>query len=159
VLEALRDQIKADAKTLAGVGKEATDELRQRVRDQLLKSISTPIQRRCQKFVDEGFDVNPGVKRRIIALFDELLPMVVQVAKVPTLKVLNENYEDVQIEIREQLKKNPDPLKTAEDAILMGHHEAERRSMAQKRKRVLEQLGIVFSAAAHGAHISAGAGT
>ncbi len=113
VLETLRDQIKADAKTLAGVGKEATDELRQRVRDQLLKTISGPIQRRCQKFVDEGHDVGRGVKSRIIDLFDDLLPIVVQVAKAPTLKVLNENYEDVQIETREQLKNNPDPLKAA----------------------------------------------
>ena len=95
VLETLRDQIKADAKTLAGVGKEATDELRQRVRDQLLKTISGPIQRRCQKFVDEGHDVGRGVKSRIIDLFDDLLPIVVQVAKAPTLKVLNENYADV----------------------------------------------------------------
>ena len=146
VLEALRDQIKADARTLAGVGKEATDELRQRVRDQLLKAISTPIQRRCQKFIDDGHDVGRGVKSRIIDLFDELIPIVVQVAKSPTLKVLNENYEDVQLEIREQLKKNPDPLKTAEDAILIGHQEAERRSMAQKRKGVLEQLSLVLVA-------------
>jgi hypothetical protein len=90
VLEALRDQIKADAKALASVGKEATEELRQRVRNQLLHSISAPIQKRCQKFVDEGQDVGRGVKRRLLDLFDELLPMVVEVAKGPALKVLNE---------------------------------------------------------------------
>ena len=144
VLEALRDQIKADAKILAGVGKEATDELRQRVREQLLKAISSPIQKRCQKFVNEGLDVGRGVKYRIIELFDEMIPAVVQVAKEPTLKVLNENYEDVQIEIRDQLKKSPDPLKTSEEAILSGHQEAERRSMAQRRKGVLEKLVAVF---------------
>jgi hypothetical protein len=82
VLDALRDQIKADAKTLAGVGKEAADDLRQRVRDQLLKTISTPIQRRCQKFVDDEEDVGVGVKKRILKLFDELVPLVVAVAKV-----------------------------------------------------------------------------
>jgi hypothetical protein len=58
--------------------------------------------------------------------------------------VLNDNYEEVQIEIRDQLKKNPDPLKTAEDSILIGHQEANRRSMAQKRKSVLEQLETVL---------------
>jgi predicted GTPase len=146
VLEALRDQIKADAKALASVGKEATDELRQRVRDQLLRTISTPIQKRCQKFVDEGQDVGRGVKHRILDLFDDLLPTVVAAAKPPAYKVLNENYEDVQIEIREQLKKNSDPLKTAEDAILTGHQEAERRSMAQRRKQVLERLGSILAA-------------
>ena len=156
VLEALRDQIKADAKTLAGVGREATDELRQRVRDQLLKSISTPIQRRCQKFIDDGEDTGRGVKVRIIELFDELLPIVVQVAKSPTLKVLNENYEDVQIEIREQLKKNPDPLKTAEEAILSGHQDAERKSMAQRRRRVLEMLTNAFATAEGATPIAAG---
>jgi hypothetical protein len=146
VLEALRDQVQADAKALANVGKEATDELRQRVRDQLLNAISKPIQRRCQKFVDEGQDVGRGVKSRILDLFDELLPVIVDVAKTPTLKVLNENYEDVQVEIREQLRKNPDPLKAAEDAILTGHHETERRSMAQRRKQVLEALDAVLKA-------------
>jgi hypothetical protein len=145
VLEALRDQIKADAKTLASVGKDATDELRQRVRDQLLKTISSPIQRRCQRFVDQGEDVGRGVKDRILKLFDELLPMVVAVAKTPALKVLNENYEDVQLEIREQLKKNSDPLKAAEDAILTSHEEAERRSMAQRRKQVLDSLESVLA--------------
>lgn len=144
VLEALREQIKADARTLAGVGKEATDELRQRVREQLLKTISSPIQRRCQKFVSEGFDVGRGVKYRIIELFDEMIPTVVQVAKEPALKVLNENYEDVQIEIREQLKKSPDPLKTSEEAILTGHQEAERRSMSQRRKQILERVSAAF---------------
>jgi predicted GTPase len=146
VLDALCDQIKADAKALASVGKEATDELRQRVRDRLLRTISSPIQKRCQKFVDEGRDVGRGVKYRILDLFDELLPVVVEAAKSPALKVLNENYEDVQIEIREQLKKNPDPLKAAEDAILTVHQESERRSMAQRRKQVLERLQSVFAA-------------
>jgi predicted GTPase len=146
VLAALRDQIKADARTLAGVGQEAADDLRQRVREQLLKAISSPIQRRCQKFVNEGHDVGRGVKYRILELFDEMIPTVVHVAKEPTLKVLNENYEDVQIEIREQLKKSPDPLKTSEDAILTGHQESERRSMAQRRKQVLERLTGAFKA-------------
>jgi predicted GTPase len=146
VLEALRDQIKVDAKALASVGKEATDELRQRVRDQLLRTISAPIQKRCQKFVEEGHDVGRGVKLRILDLFDDLLPTVVATAKTPALRVLSENYEDVQIEIREQLKKNADPLKTAEEAILSGHQEAERRSMAQRRKLVLERLESILAA-------------
>jgi len=146
ILETLRDQIKSDAKALASVGKEATDELRQRVRDRLLRTISTPIQKRCQKFVDDGENAGAGVKRRILELFNELLPMVVKVAKAPALKVLNENYEDVQIEIRDQLNKNADPIKTAEDAILTGHQEAERRSMAQRRKQVLEALESTLAA-------------
>ena len=86
------------------------------------------------------------MKGRILHLFDELLPFVVEVAKTPTLKVLTENYMDVQIEIREQLRKNPDPLKTAEDAILVGHEEAERQIIAQRRKEILERLGAVFDA-------------
>jgi len=157
VLEALRDQIKADAKTLAAVGKEATEDLRQRVRDQLLRAISTPIQRRCQKFVDDGHNSGVGVKSRILDLFDELLPMVVTVAKGPTLKILRDNYEDVHIEIREKFKKNPDPLRVAEDAILAGHQEAERRSMAQRRKQVLDRLESVLAALTlHPAHAVAG---
>lgn len=147
VLEALRDQVKADAKVLAGVGKEVTDELRQRVREQLLKSVAQPIQRRCQKFVDDGKDQGRGVQQRILDLFDELVPEIVRVAKGPTLRVLNENYQDVEGEIREQLKKNPDPLKTAEEAILEGHEETERRSMAQRRKRALELVNAAFDAA------------
>jgi GTP-binding protein EngB required for normal cell division len=147
VLEALRDQVKADSRVLAGVGKDATDELRQRVREQLLKAVTQPIQRRCRKFVDDGEDRGRGVQQRILDLFDELVPEIVRVAKGPTLKVLNENYQDVEAEIRDQLKKNPDPLKTAEEAILEGHEEIERRSVAQKRKHALELLTAAFAAA------------
>lgn len=140
VIAALRDQIRADAKSLAAVGREGADELRQRVKEKLLNSIRGPIQRRCAKFVNDGRHIGPGVKRRILDFFGDLVPMVVEVSRPPTLRVLKESFSTVEDEIRTHLDKYPDPLKSAEQSILKVHTDSERRSMAQRRSRVLQDL-------------------
>jgi hypothetical protein len=139
-LATLRDQIRADAKALATVGKEGADELRQRVKDRLLKAISGPIQKRCMKFVEEGRHIGPGVKRRILDFFGDLVPLVIGAAKPPTSRVLKDSFSTVELEIREHFDKYPDPLRSAEQAIIKNHNESEARSMAQRRGRVLEDL-------------------
>jgi hypothetical protein len=143
VIAALRDQIRADAKALATVGKEGADELRQRVKDKLLKAISGPIQKRCMKFVEEGKHVGPGVKRRILEFFGDLVPLVIGAAKPPTSRVLKDSFSTVELEIREHFEKYPDPLRSAEQAIIKTHSESEARSIAQRRGRVLAELKAV----------------
>jgi hypothetical protein len=140
VIVALRDQIRADAKSLAAVGKEGAEELRQQVKEKLLQAISGPIQRRCKKFVDEGHHIGPGVKRRILDFFGDLVPMVAEAAHKPALRVLKESFSMVEAEIRVHLEKYPDPLKSAEQSILKTHTDSEKRSMAQRRSRVLKDV-------------------
>jgi len=105
-----------------------------------LKAISGPIQKRCMKFIDEGRNIGPGVKRRILHFFGDLVPLVVGAAKPPTSRVLKDSFSTVELEIREHLGKYPDPLDSAEHAILKTHNESETRSMAQRRGRILDQL-------------------
>lgn len=139
-LNALHDQMKSDAKQLASVGKEKVDELRETIRARLLGRIQGPIRQRCQKFVDAQEDQGTGTKRRIIEMFEGLVPAVVSSAKETAKKILLENYGTVQEEIREVFDRYPDPLNTAIDAIVLSHAERLRRSDAKRRKEVLDSV-------------------
>jgi Dynamin family len=143
---ALRDQIRADAKALAAVGKEGAEELRQQVKEKLLRAIGLPIQRRCTKFVEDGKHIGPGVKRRILEFFGDLVPMIVDATRKPTLGVLTNSFSVVELEIREHFDKYPDPLQTVEQVIVKTHSDAERRSIAQRRGRILQLLAMAINA-------------
>jgi dynamin family protein len=145
-ISALRDQIRADAKALAAVGKEGAEELRQQVKEKLLRAIGVPVQRRCAKFVEDGKHIGPGVKRRILEFFEDLVPMIVDAVRKPTLGVLTNSFSTVELEIREHFDKYPDPLQTVEQVIVKTHSDAERRSIAQRRGRILQQLAKAISA-------------
>jgi hypothetical protein len=145
-IAALRDQIRADAKALAAVGKEGAEELRQQVKEKLLRAIGLPIQRRCTKFVEDGKHIGPGVKRRILEFFGDLVPMIVDATRKPTLGVLTNSFSVVELEIREHFDKYPDPLQTVEQVIVKTHSDAERRSIAQRRGRILQLLAMTINA-------------
>src|SRR5262249_18483227 len=70
------------------VGKEAVDELREVVKQRLSDVIQRPIRQACQKFVADGDDVGPGVKRRILALFESLARESTLAAQNPAIGVL-----------------------------------------------------------------------
>jgi hypothetical protein len=57
----------------------------------------------------------------------------------------------VEEEIRAILKQYDDPLMTAADAIVGSHESRTRRSDAQRRKTIVEELSVVVSAAPHAA--------
>src|SRR5262249_23187343 len=62
LVEALRDEIKADAKALETVGRAMVDQLRNEVKASLVKKIESPIRRRCKTFVDKNEHVGRGTK-------------------------------------------------------------------------------------------------
>lgn len=66
VLEAQVEAIKADAQKINAVGKEAVDELREEVKNSLIKKIENPIRKRCKSFVEKNQHIGPGVKVRIL---------------------------------------------------------------------------------------------
>jgi GTP-binding protein EngB required for normal cell division len=145
-IAALRDQIRTDAKTLAAVGKEGGEELRQQVKEKLLRAIAQPIRRRCIKFVENGKHSGRGVKRRILEFFDDLVPMVIDAVRNPTLGVLKGNFSTVELEIREHFDKYPDPLQTVEHVIVKTHSESEQRGVTQRRGRIMQQLAKALMA-------------
>ncbi len=144
VLQALRERLREDTKGLSRVGKEAVDELRESVKNQLLGRIQGPIRRRCKTFVDERRDQGPGTKRRILQFFAELVPPVCETATQTATNILQEAYQEVQDEIYTAFKDYSDPLKDAEDAIVASHEDRIRRSDAQRRKGVLETAARVL---------------
>ena len=142
ILEAQEQAIKADSKKLTAVGKEMVQEMRESVKASLIKCIESPIRRKCAAFIEKGDGIGTGVKRRILELFEELAKDVVAAAAQPATKLLINNFITVEEEIRSVLKQYDDPLLSAANEIVASHKNRVRRSNAQKRKAVLEEMGL-----------------
>lgn len=146
VVEALHQSLSADTKHLAHVGKEAIDELKKKVRAQLYSRLEKKVRTRCEQFVAKRSDEGPGVKRRILGLFhDELAEDVIGVARPVAQQVLAANYEEVQQEITTELRKIRNPLDRAREALVTSHEDSVRRSDAQRRQKVLEEIEAVLA--------------
>jgi len=148
VIDAQESRIKDQASQLHQVGKEASDELRDVVRKELRKAIEGPIRRKCEKFVNEGNHIGPGVKNRILNLFSDLAEEATEAARKPAHKILSKRFEEVREQITESLKAWSDPLKDSADAIVSTSAQRQRRSDAQRRKRVLARVKELSEAAA-----------
>lgn len=144
LIEAQQEAIQTDAKQLTSVGREMVNELRDRVKQDLVTAIEVPIRRKCQAFVNRNADIGAGVKHRILELFDELADDAVESAIAPAQKVLVDNYRAVESEIREVFKTHQNPLESAESAIVSSHADYVKRSDAQKRARVLEEIDLIL---------------
>ena len=128
-IEAIQKQISTDVVALDTIGSERVDDLRRRVRQQLLEHIGNAIRRECSSFVDAGRDVGRGVKHRILDLFDDLVPMVMKAARETAVRVMQSNYQAVERDIREAFDAFPDPIDNVSDAIAP----RERADLARRR--------------------------
>lgn len=139
VLEAQQEAIKADAKNINTVGKEAVNELRESVKNNLIKKIEGPIRRKCQNFVKKGDDIGPGVKRRILELFKDLADDSIEAAKDPAIGLLQIQFCEVQSEIIKAFKRfqDPDPITAVKESILSTHEGMLKRRDKKMREKVL----------------------
>lgn len=144
LLQAQQDRIATLADQMKTVGKEAVDELRQAVKSELSTTIRNPIKRACEKFVEHGDDIGPGVKWRILELFERLARAATLAAKDPAIRILQENATRVRLEIHAEMKKGGDPLEATADLIVESHEARVRRSDAQKRGSVLAEVNQVI---------------
>jgi molecular chaperone DnaK (HSP70) len=144
LIEAQRDAIAADTKHLTTVGKNVVDELRENVKAELCKAIEGPIRRKCQAFVNKNEHVGTGVRNRILDLFDELADEAIEAAQAPAKKVLLQNYQKVEAEIVEAWRNHTDPLAAAAEAIVSSHEDSVKRSDAQRRKKILEEIDQIL---------------
>jgi hypothetical protein len=144
LIEAQREAIAADTKHLATVGKSVVDELREIVKAELSKAIEGPIRRKCQAFVNKQGHVGTGVRIRILDLFDELADEAVEAAQAPAKTVLLQNYHKVEGEISEAWRNHNDPLAAAAEAIVSSHEDSVKRSDAQRRKKILEEIDLIL---------------
>ena len=141
-IKAIQKQACADGVALDAVGGEQVEELRGRVREQLLQRIGSEIRRECRSFVDARDDVGRGVKRRILDLFGDLVPMVMETAKDVAVKVMRLNYQAVEQEVRDAFDALPDPFANVEEAIA-----PKERADPLRRRQLLTGVGAVVTAA------------
>ena len=149
LLDALLMSVKENKKILNSAGREAVDELRARVRQDLIKTIENPIRRRCKKFVDDHADVGAGVKRRILELFAELARKVIEAATEPAKELLRERCKEAEKDILKALKEHSDPIEEACDALLERHEkklqrEAQNAVPAAYIREVIASLEVAF---------------
>ena len=131
---------------MKAVGKEAVDEMRATVKNELSATIRGPIQKACDRFVKTGNDIGPGVKLRIIFLFQDLAKEATTAAKGPAGHILKERAGLVMDEVRQEFEMGGDPLQDTADLIVQRNEERMRRSDAQKRRAVLAQVNEVLTA-------------
>lgn len=144
LLDNQQKRISNQAAQMNQVGKEAVDELRALVKQRLKDAIRKPIETACQKFVNEGDDIGPGVKYRILDLFNTLAKQATEAAKEPAVEILQLNYKVVREEIQSTFEQWGEPLQDTANLIVERHAERIKRSDAQKRSRVLADIEAVL---------------
>lgn len=145
LVEAQRDAIRADAKKLQSVGREMVKEMRDEAKAQLVNAIEAPIKLECAGFVRKNLDVGPGVKQRILDLYEQLSDRVTEAAEAPAKKILLKLFRDVEKEILAAFAERQNPLDTIFEAIVSSQQKYLERSDAQRRKRILSELRSVTS--------------
>lgn len=147
LLEAQIGQLKADIKMIDVVGKDVINGLRDKVKNDLAAAVRKPIRGRCTAFVKRGDDIGPGVKNRILEMFDELGEECANKAAEVATNLLLESFENVRVELDKIRRNLENPLDTATDAILQAHRKRTERSDAKQRAAVLEECHMVMDAA------------
>lgn len=118
LLEALVESVKQHRQQVNAVGKEAVDELRSKVRTELIKRIEDPIRRKCRRFVNDQKDVGTGVKSRILSLFEQLAEEVIESAAAPAVELLVTRFKEVDKEILAAFGDHSEPLTEAAEALI-----------------------------------------
>jgi hypothetical protein len=143
-VEAQRDAIRADAKKLESVGHEMVKEMRDQAKAQLINRIEGPIKRKCDEFVRRNLQIGTGVKQRILDLYKQLAANVSEAAQEPATRILQQLFKEVEKEILLVFKESEDPLEAIAEAIVASQESYIKRSDAQKRRRVLDDLASVI---------------
>jgi hypothetical protein len=157
VVDAQCEAIRNDAKKLEAVGREMIKEVRDKNASLLIDTIDGPIRRKCRKFVDENGDVGPGVKNRILMVYDKLADEVVDAAEKPAIRILTELFQEVETEILDAFSGHQNPLDAISEAIVDSQQKYLDRSDKQKRARVLNEIHDVLSSLPKDKFIGAGA--
>lgn len=157
LVDAQCEAIRNDAKKLEAVGREMIKEVREKNASLLIDTIDGPIRRKCKKFVDEHCDIGPGVKNRILIVYNKLADDVVDAAEKPAIRILTELFQEVETEILNAFSGHQNPLDAISEAIVDSQQKYLERSDKQKRRRVLDEIHDVLSSLPDDTLIEAGA--
>src|SRR5207249_1201807 len=84
-------------------------------------------------------------KDRILRLYSELPVRVIEAAAQPAMKILNKLFKEVEKEILQSFSEQQSPLESLAESILVSQHQYLERSDAQKKRRIIEELTVVYS--------------
>jgi GTP-binding protein EngB required for normal cell division len=136
-------RIQRRAAQMQDVGKEAVADLRKVVKQTLSDAIEKPIRSACDKFVQDGNDIGPGVKSRILNLFDDLARRSTKAAQEPAIRILQDNFQAVRNDIRQAFDGWGDPLDDTANIIIQRQSEKVSREDAVRRSQVIEGISKV----------------
>jgi predicted GTPase len=145
LLDAQLEALRADIKQIDIAGREVMDGLRDRVKNDLAKVIQKPIQIKCNAFVKRGDDIGPGVKNRILELFDDLAEGCTDAAAIAASGLLLQCFREVETELQHVRKDLENPLDNASDAILQAHRRRIDKAGLEKRSLVLQACESVIT--------------
>lgn len=151
LIEHQRERIARHAAQMQQVGKEAVNDLRQIVKSRIMEAVRKPIRKACEKFVEDNEHRGPGVKSRILDLFDGLAKQATKAAEAPATKILEDNFLRVRSDIKKAFEDWGDPLQETANLILQRQAEAIDKKTEQERELVLSQIVTLLAAD----HISA----
>ncbi len=137
LLEALVESVSQHQQQVNAVGKEAVDDLRDKVRSELIKKIEVHIRTRCKRFVADQKDFRTGVRSRILELFEELGDEVVAAALIPAVCLLTEKFKEVDKEILAAFREHSDPLDEAADALVQRQEKSLQHEAAKDGKLLI----------------------
>jgi hypothetical protein len=140
---AQRQRVSTQVAQMNAVGKEAVDELRQAVKTELTKAILKPIEKACQDFVVRGDDIGPGVKSRILNLFEDLARQATTAAGKPANDILRKNFVEVRHEVIKAFDRLGNPLAEMANVVVERHEDWVKRADIKRRRQIMASLDIV----------------
>jgi len=139
-LDALVEIVRADANKAAAVGKEAVDELRDKVKNELPRRMEEPIRKHCRAFVRSNHHVGTGTKSRTMVLFRQLARESVDLAAVVAKQLLGARCREVEKEILAVFHNHAQMLDQAADAIASSEATRLTKDSVEQRQVVLRDL-------------------
>ncbi len=158
LLQAQKDRVATLAQQMQAVGKEAVDELRDKVKNDLTATIRKPIKARCERFVADGDHIGAGVKHRILDMFKSLAEETTDSACVPATRILNQKFAEVRLDIEKAFKEGGNPLQDTANLIVERHEDRVKRSDAQRKGSILGEANRLLAAAPPSLGTEGGAG-
>jgi hypothetical protein len=133
--------LQQQAKACVSWTRELLDSFRDDVQQKLFSEVAPPIAKAAGQAVKAGLNKGTGAKRRILDAFEEGGEKAIARASARALQVLGDHYQRLYVELENgYLAQHYDPLQSAFDAMTKDELARARRSDAQRRKRVLEQV-------------------
>jgi GTP-binding protein EngB required for normal cell division len=154
ILNEQKKRIGRLADQMKQVGREAVGDLREVVKSRVSTVVRKPIKSACEKFVKNGDHQGPGVKNRIIELFNDLARESTKAAEAPATRILEENFGKVRGEIKSAFSDWGDPILQTGDLILQREKQEIEKKSEQEREEILTKIGSLLSAP-HFAHDAA----